>query len=135
MKEVILFLSLVIIVLLVYKLWKPFVRPPKREVPKDEARLYFFYTNWCGWSKKTMPEWEALEQNLQSTPYFGNTKVTPVRVDAEEDKKTAMTYEVDAYPTIMLETSEGLYDYTGKRTSDNILSFLRSTFGKESATL
>lgn len=135
MKEIVLILLLVIVVLLVYKFWKPFLRSPKREVPKDEARLYFFYTNWCGWSKKTMPEWEALEQELQSTPYFGNTKITPVRVDAETDKKTAMLYEVEGYPTIVLETSDKLYDYTGKRTSKDLIEFLRQTFGKESAAL
>ena len=124
-----------ILVVLIYKFWQPFVRSPKREVPKDEARLYFFYTNWCGWSKKTMPEWETLEQKLQETPYFGNTKITPVRVDAETDRKTAMLYEVEGYPTIILETSDRIYDYTGKRTSDELVNFLRETFGKESSTL
>jgi thiol-disulfide isomerase/thioredoxin len=135
MKEIVLILLLIVVVVLVYKFWKPFLRSPKREVPKDEARLYFFYTNWCGWSKKTMPEWEALEQQLQSTPYFGHTKITPVRVDAETDKKTAMLYEVEGYPTIILETSDKLYDYSGKRTSEDLLAFLRETFGKETATL
>ena len=135
MKEIIIFLLFAILIVLVYRFWQPFIRQPKREVPKDEARLYFFYTNWCGWSKKTMPEWEALEQKLQTTPYFGNTKITPVRVDAETDRKTAMLYEVEGYPTIMLETSDRIYDYTGKRTSDELITFLRETFGKESSTL
>lgn len=135
MKEIIIFLMFAILVVLIYRFWQPFVRPPKREVPKDEARLYFFYTNWCGWSKKTMPEWEALEKQLQDTPYFGNTKITPVRVDAETDRKTAILYEVEGYPTIMLETSDRMYDYTGKRTSSDLMNFLRETFGKETSTL
>ena len=135
MNNIILFLALVILVVLVYKFWKPYVRAPKREVPTGKANLYFFYTDWCGFSQKAMPEWEKLEAILKETPYFGKTEVRAVRVNAEEDRKTAILYEVDAYPTIVLESTEGITDYTGKRNAEALLQFLRQTFGKESKSL
>ena len=118
--------------LLVWKLWKPLVAPPKKEVPPNEARLYFFYTNWCGWSKKAMPEWEKLET---SSGYFGKTHVKFVRVDAEADQATASLYEVDAYPTVLLETSDGIIPYKKQVTAKGLKDFLAGQFGKEQTGL
>lgn len=135
MNNVILALALIILVVLAYKFWKPYVRGPKREVPTGKANLYFFYTDWCGFSQKAMPEWEKLESALKDSPIFGTTEVRAVRVNAEEDRKTALLYEVTGYPTILLESSQGITDFTGKRTSEGLLQFLRQTFGKESKSL
>ena len=118
--------------LLVWKLWKPLVAPPKKEVPPNEARLYFFYTNWCGWSKKAMPEWETLEK---SSGYFGKTHVNFVRVDAETDQATATLYDVDAYPTVLLETSEGIIPYKKQVTTKGLKDFLTGQLGKEQSGL
>lgn len=132
MIELITFLAVVIIAILVWRLWKP---RPKRAVEPNTARLYFFYTDWCGWSKKTMPEWEKIEQEIQKTPLFGKTRVEAVRVDGDKDRKTTELYEVDAYPVIKLETSDSIYEYHGSRTAESIKAFLRETLGKESESL
>lgn len=134
MNYLIITLAILVIAVLVYKLWKPVVAP-KRPVPSGEARVYFFFTNWCGFSKKAMPEWEAVEEQLKKTPYFGTTHVVPVRVDCEDDVKTCTLYGVDAYPTFKIETKTALDDYTGKHTSKSILAHLRNTFGKERESL
>lgn len=135
MNNLILLLSLAILVVLAYRFWEPFVNTPKRDVPVGKARIYFFYTNWCGFSQKAMPEWEKLEKALRDTPYFGNTEVTAVSVDCEKDRASCMLYEVSGYPTIKLETSSLLRDYEGKRSAEALLQFLRETLGKESKSL
>ena len=136
MTTLILILSLAIVTLLVYRLWgESFTNPPKQEVPEGTATLYFFYTDWCGFSKKAMPEWEALEAKLQETPVFGTTRVTPKRVNGDTDRALTTLYEVDGFPTIKLETRSGLVDYSGRRTSTDLLAFLRETLGKERASL
>lgn len=136
MQAILLILALAILVLLVYRVYEPFVTtPPKQEVPVGNANLYFFYTNWCGFSQKAMPEWETLEAALSKTPVFGSTRVKAIRVNAETDRKTATLYEVEGYPSIKLETSSLLTDYEGKRTAAALLEFLRSSLGKERASL
>jgi len=135
MNNLILFLALAVLVILVYRMWEPFVVAPKRDVPVGTANIYFFYTDWCGFSQKAMPEWERLEEALSKASMFGTTSVKPVRVNAEEDRKTTLLYEVNGYPTIMLETSSILRVYEGKRTSEALLQFLRETLGKESESL
>jgi thiol-disulfide isomerase/thioredoxin len=119
---------LVLFFALVYRFWKT---QPKREVKGNTARLYFFYTTWCGYSKKAMPEWEKIESDLRTSPVFGKTTVEAVSVDAEKDPKTASLYEVAGYPTIKLETSDGIHDFDQSVTHDNVMEFLRNTLGKE----
>jgi len=131
----ILVLLLTIVTFLVWKFWNPIFNPPKRSVPEGTARLSFFFVDWCGWCKKTMPEWEKLEQKVNETPVFGQTRVKLVRINAEEERKLADLYEADAYPTILLETKDALYRYEGKRTADDLFQFLRETLGKERASL
>jgi len=82
-----------------------------------------------------MPEWDKVEADLKTSPVFGKTTVEPVRVDADEDRKTASLYEVAGYPTIKLETSSGVYDFDRSVTHDNIMNFLRETLGKEPHSL
>lgn len=135
MEAVILVLAFTILVVLVYRLWRPAVEPPKREVRENEATLYFFYTNWCGWSKKAMPEWQKLEAKLRENRTFGTTKVTAERVDAEEDVKRATLYDVQGYPTILLETRQGIIRYDKRPTEAGLLEFLRDTLGEPAARL
>lgn len=123
-------LAFVALAILIWKLWKPVVKPPKKEVPPNEARLTMFYTEWCGFSQKAMPEWEKLQQKI-GDGYFGKTHLTMVKIDADKDKKTATLYGIDAYPTVVLETQDGTYDFSKRVTSDNLLTFLRSHLGQE----
>lgn len=130
MNTLLIALALVVVVILVWKLWRPFVTPkPKREVPKDKANLYFFHTDWCGHCQKAMPEWEKLESGPKQ---FGNTEVSFIRVNAEKERETADLYEINAYPTIKLETPTGLYTYDqGPVTAEKLTHYLGMTFGKE----
>lgn len=124
-------LAFVALAILVWKLWKPVVAPPKKEVPPNEARLTMFYTEWCGFSQKAMPEWTKLEKKLGGDGYFGKTHLNMVKIDADKDKKTATLYGINAYPTVVLETQEGSYEFDKRVTADNLLTFLRTHLGQE----
>lgn len=129
-------LAFVALALVVWKVWEPMVSsPPKREVKPNEARLYFFYTNWCGFSKKAMPEWEKLEKKLQESSTFGKTHVTAVRVDCEQDTATCDLYGIQGYPTVKLERQDGVSDFTQAMSYDKLLQFVRQTLGKELSSL
>ena len=124
-------LAFVALAILIWKLWKPVVQPPKKEVPPNEARLTMFYTEWCGFSQKALPEWAKLEKKLGGDGYFGTTHLTMVKVDADQDKKTATLYGINAYPTVVLETKDASYDFDKRVTADNLLAFLRYHLGQE----
>lgn len=135
MMTIVVVLAFVALAILIWKLWKPVVQPPKKEVPPNEARLTMFYTEWCGFSQKAMPEWAKLEQKLGGDGYFGKTHLNMVKVDAEKDQKTASLYGINAYPTVVLETQEGSFDYDKRVTADGLLDFLRRHLGQERESL
>jgi thiol-disulfide isomerase/thioredoxin len=135
MNTLLVVLTLVLLGLLVYRFWKPFVQPPKREVKPNEANLYFFYTNWCGFSQKAMPEWTKLEEKLKASSYFGKTHVNAVAVDCEADRAMCTLYDIQGYPTVILETKTGLKDFTQRVTYSNLLAFLRDSLGEERENL
>jgi thiol-disulfide isomerase/thioredoxin len=135
MTTLVLVLAFVAVGLLIYKLWKPMLQAPKVEVKPNQANLYFFYTNWCGFSQKAMPEWEKLEEKLETDGYFGKTRVNPIAVDCEADQKKCTLYGIDGYPTVILETRSGLTDYTKRVTTSGLLDFLRQTLGQERSRL
>jgi hypothetical protein len=79
-----------------------------------------------------MPEWEKLEK---SSGYFGKTHVSFVRVDAEADQATATLYGIDAYPTVLLETRDGIIPYNKQVTTKGLKDFLTAQLGKEQTGL
>jgi len=135
MSMLVIVLAFVALAILVWKLWKPVVQPPKKAVPPNEARLTMFYTDWCGFSKKAMPEWAKLEAKLGGDGYFGTTHLNMVKVDAEADTKTATLYGINSYPTVVLETKDASYDFDKRVTADNLLAFLRTHLGQERESL
>ncbi len=131
MNTLLVVLAFVVLGILVYKFWMPMIQPPKRDVKPNEANLYFFYTNWCGFSQKAMPEWTKLEEKLKNSSHFGKTHVNAIPVDCESDKAMCTLYGIDAYPTVILETKTGLTDFTKQVTTSNLLAFLRQSLGEE----
>ena len=118
---------LVLILVLAYVYWKPTLRPALRETLEGNATLYFFYTDWCGHSQKAKPEWEGLQ--LPAT--YGTTKVVGKTVNCEDDVATCTAYGIEGYPTIKLESSDGITDFTQRVTTDNLDKFLVSQFGEK----
>jgi hypothetical protein len=131
MNQYILALALAIVAVLIYKLWKPMLQPPKTNLPPNEARIYFFYTDWCGFSQKAMPEWAKLENSLKRESMYGKTHVTPVQVDCEKDKVKCSLYGINSYPTVVLETKDGIHDFNQRPTLASLKAFLRGTLGQE----
>jgi thiol-disulfide isomerase/thioredoxin len=120
---------LLLVVVIAYVYWKPWLRPAVKEMLAGDATVYFFYTDWCGHSKKAMPEWKALMETLPAT--YGSTKVVGKAVNCEEDVMTCTAYGVDAYPTVKLETSGGIADFTKLVTKSSVDRFLTGELGEK----
>lgn len=126
MKLLITALALTIVGVLVWKLWRPTLDPPKTEIPEGTSTLSFFYTDWCGFSQKAMPEWEAIETALRGS------SVTPRRVNCESERAKCSLYGIEGYPTVVFESTSGTQTYSGRITKDKVLYYLR---GKEGVHL
>ena len=120
---------LLLVLVAAYVYWKPWLRPPVREMMAGDATLYLFYTDWCGHCKKAKPEWNATTADFPAT--FGSTKVTAKMINCEEDVMTCTAYGVSSYPTLKLETSGGIADFTQTVTKSSLEGFLTGELGQK----
>lgn len=128
MQQAILILGVILVALIVYRVWwKPMLMPAVKETLPGTATLYMFYTNWCGFSKKALPEWDK----LPSTATYGSTTVTVKKIDCEERTDMCTQYDIKSYPNVKLETSGGLREYTGQITHEGLTAFLTESLGEE----
>lgn len=102
----------------------------KRTVPLQVATLgegtveiFFFYTTWCPYCKKSKPAWDAFKEQWQGKTYNGYRLIFS-EVDCDRQEGIAKQYQVQEYPTIKLLKGKEIMDYNAKPTADSLNQFL-----------
>lgn len=100
-----------------------------------QAKLMFFYATWCPHCKTAKDPFHSLQQLVknQGLTYGGHT-VSFEEINAEVDKGKTALYNISAYPTFKLQTSDKLYEMVGAPTVANFREFLKKALGDEKAT-
>jgi len=81
-----------------------------------------FHAPWCGHCKRTMPEFEKLQQSFK-----GPVKLVAINADLEENKELVQSQKVQGFPTIRYYPSgmSGKFDeYNGERTAEAFEQYL-----------
>lgn len=100
----------------------------------DTPRLLFFYTTWCPHSRKALGEWRSLKQAL-SGKRLGGKQIQFVPLDGDSETGAVARYSVDAYPTIVLETTTTTVHYDGPVKAGQLRDWLITQLGEESGEL
>lgn len=82
--------------------------------------LVKFYAPWCGHCKRLAPEYEAAAQQLKDEPSMSLAKV-----DATEENSLATKFNIRGFPTMILFRDGQEEEYTGGRTADSIVQWMR----------
>jgi thiol-disulfide isomerase/thioredoxin len=85
----------------------------------EKPNLYLFKAEWCGHCKKFQPAWNNLENNSEL-----KKKVNFVTMDSELQKNDILKFNIDGYPTIILEKGNKLINYENHRTITDVTSFI-----------
>jgi len=92
----------------------------KKVIASKEPWLVAFVAPWCGHCKNLTPNWESAAREMDGKPvHIG-------RVDATANKGLGQKYKVEGFPTIKLFKGGSPEDYTGGRTSSDIVQFLEN---------
>lgn len=118
-----------------------FEDPAVNKDEKQKAVFAMFYAPWCGYCKKTKPEWDRVAKenpNLMTAIDCtdGNAKVYGSKLSKEKalsGKEMAEGHKITSYPTIRffkngLEDVKNYVEYTGERTADSFREFVKNNF-------
>jgi len=145
---ILLFVIINILLYIFLKSNKPEIKPPvKKTIPSSDklnAHTYEFnmyYTEWCGWSQKALPDFNKLEDWIDkkknmigpNTIHVNLIDVDKIDSIVDKDRKKLMKNDikligVKSYPTIVLFNGKTkLIDpYEGERTFAEYKKYLES---------
>ena len=84
---------------------------------KTNGDLYFFYTEWCPYSKKSEKIWDEIKKQYTNE----DLKLNFIKIDCESDKKMASDYNIKEYPVLLLKKNgDAMKMYNGNY---NIVKF------------
>lgn len=93
----------------------------------EVLKIVMYYTNWCKFSKKSLPEFDLFIQNHCGL-ILNNKKLIITKFNCEDDKvprkmnKTAKDEDINGYPTFRYYFRNKKYDFENMdRTCENFL--------------
>lgn len=100
------------------------------ESPKKNLELHMVYTNWCGHSKRAMPHFDKVANEIDGST-MGNHNVSVVKHDADtaEGKAFAKEHGVRGFPTHFLIVEGKKIESGIGRTYDEIMGKIKSLTG------
>lgn len=98
-------------------------------VAANDKMLVEFYAPWCGHCKSLAPEYAKAAKQLIDEP------VKLAKVDATEEKGIGERFGIKGFPSLKFFNSGKASDYSGGRTTTDLVSFMKKKSGPPAATL
>ena len=99
-----------------------------------EAKLMFFYTDWCPFCTQSKEPWNSFKQLMNNNPKkYGGTTILFEQVNCESQQSKCALYNIKEYPTFKLQTTDKVYKMAGKPTVESFRAFLKAALGNESS--
>ena len=87
----------------------------------SNSTFYMFGVDWCPHCTSTKPEFEA----LGPTQTIGGKSVSCVYVNPEKQPDLAAGFQIEGYPTLILQKGSSQIKYSGPRNQAGFLQFLQ----------
>lgn len=96
-----------------------FVMQPDK---KRKYKLTLYYTNWCGYSRQFLPEWDKFKDYVDNLNL--NDTIIIEKIDCDSNKD--MCKAISGYPTVILEKDDGsqIIMKSHPRTKEGIIKFI-----------
>uniref|UniRef100_A0A7N0R8P3 Protein disulfide-isomerase n=1 Tax=Kalanchoe fedtschenkoi TaxID=63787 RepID=A0A7N0R8P3_KALFE len=98
-------------------------------IKKNRFVMVEFYAPWCGHCQALAPEYAAAATELKADG------VVLAKVDATEENELSQEYDVQGFPTVVFFIDGDHKPYTGQRTKEGIVAWIRKKTGPGVANL
>uniref|UniRef100_A0A8D2ZKW6 Protein disulfide-isomerase n=1 Tax=Scophthalmus maximus TaxID=52904 RepID=A0A8D2ZKW6_SCOMX len=105
-----------------------------RALSENQYMLVEFYAPWCGHCKRLEPLYEEAAGKLKEE----GPAMRLAKVDATEEKELAEEFDIGGFPSLKLFVHgdrKQPVDYTGKRTAEGIVQWMKRRAGPGAAVL
>ena len=118
--KVVMILVIVILVILVISIINYNKKDTIQVLKKNnKGKIMLFYADWCGWSQKFLPIWNEFikECDKLNIPYE--------TIECTDNEICSNgKYNIEGFPTIILEVDDNIIEYNGDRTIRSMLDFV-----------
>ena len=95
-----------------------------------ETKVLMFHVDWCPHCKKATPEWNMFK-NEYNNKTINSRKISVIDYDLTNssdpnNKKLIEKYNIEGYPTVILDTGKDYKELDVKVTKNNLLEFVKS---------
>lgn len=113
-----------LLVVLGVLLFVSFTRAKREGFEGSAGNLMYFYMPECGHCKKFNPEWEKLQSSVDAE----RVPMKLNKIDGTDDanKDLVKQYNVNGFPTLILEIGSTPYIYDGERTAEAVLTWAKT---------
>ncbi len=120
--------TIMLIIISVY-LYRRFFKKPETQKNEETKTcdIYYFYTTWCPYCIKALPEWNKFKNYWHHKKKGGHILLL-ADIDCDKNESLAAKYDVEKYPCIKLVKDGKVYDYDAKPTLENLNQFLNACF-------
>ena len=77
------------------------------------TKVYFFNASWCGHCTAFKPTWNEFVESIKDTD---NIKTIDINCDDDNNSDLINKYDVQGFPTIIIEKNNETINYSGNRT-------------------
>lgn len=113
-----------------HKLNKEFTNQSLNNDNDKVINIKYFYTEWCPYCKKALPEWKKFESYINSQKSNLDYTINLEKINCDELKNIADKYKITGYPTVKLIYKGKIYDFDAKVTKENLIEFFNSIISK-----
>lgn len=85
----------------------------------DKIQIMLFKADWCGHCKNFKNTWEAVSKHYKNKYNF-------ITYDADTQLSELKKYNVDAFPTVLIQKGKELIPYNGDRSFEDFNGFIES---------
>ena len=90
------------------------------ELMNNNKSVMFFFAPWCGHCNSFKPTWNKFKT------YLDNHDIKYKEIDYEENSSLCDKYNIQGFPTVLIDNNSNIEEYVGNRTYESLVSWVNN---------